>query len=127
MKEEVVTLKESERSFQFKKNYVKMRSKGMSVRDIAKYHHIAETYAYKLIQQLAERLKIPYESLLNRPHCAHIMIGSAEKVHPVKRTDFSDFDKVFLEKVKMYEKTLSHTDKVLKEWPIMPKELGGCE
>ena len=75
-------------------------------------------------------MKIPYESLINRPHCTHIIMGSGKTVQPVKRVDFSGFEKDFREGTSAFDKTLNRMDKMLKEWPTMPAELGdlgGCQ
>ena len=122
-KKGVITLKQGERSFQFKKHYIQMRSEGMSVQKIADYYHLSQRHAYNLIHDLAEKMRIPYESLLNRPHCTHIIMGSGKTVQPVKRIDFSIFEKEFREEASAFEETLNHMDKVLKEWRIMPSEL----
>lgn len=115
-------MKQSERSFQFKKNYVEMRDRGMSVYEISDYYHLSCRHAYNLIRELADEIGVPYESLLNRPHCTHIVIGSA-KVQPVKRVDFSSFEKEFREGISMFDKTLNQMDRRLKEWPVMPEAL----
>ena len=50
-----------------------MRDGGKSVYEIADFYHLSYSYAYKLVRKLAERMGVPYESLLVRPHSAHIV------------------------------------------------------
>lgn len=116
-------MKPSERSFQFKKNYVEMRKSGKSVYEIAEIHHLSHRHAYKLIHDLADEMGVPYESLLNRPHSTHIMMGPSKMIKPVKRVDFSGFEKEFREGTSAFDRTLNQMDKVLEEWPAMPEDL----
>ena len=66
-------MKQSERSFQFTKNYICMRDGGKSVYEIADFYHLSYSYAYKLVRKLAEQMGIPYEFLLVCPHSTHIV------------------------------------------------------
>ena len=119
----VITLKQSERSFRFKKNYLVMREDGKSVQEIADYHNLSHGHAYKLIRELAEERGEPYESLLPQPHSAPIILGSGKLVEPVKPVDFSGFEQDFREGISSFDKTLYQMDKILKEWPAMPEDL----
>lgn len=100
-----------------------MRSEGKSVYEIADAHHLSHRHAYKLIHDLADEMGVPYESLLNHPHSAHIVMGSGKVMKPVKRVDFSGFEKEFREGASAFDKTLHQMDKILEEWPVMPEDL----
>ena len=120
-------MKQGERTFQFKKNYLKNREEGKTIREIADFYGLSHRYAYILIQKLADELKVPYESLLDRPHNPHVVIGSGKVVKPVKRVDFSGFEKASREGLSSIDKTLNEMDKVLKDWPSTPEISGGCK
>ena len=119
----VITLKRSERSLQFKKNYLAMREDGKTVREIANFYGLSRSQAYRLIHKLAEELRVDYDSLINQPHQPPIYLGSGKTVEPVKPVDFSAFQQEFRGTISQFDKTIYQMEKVLKEWPDMPADL----
>lgn len=119
----VITLKQSERSLQFKKNYQEMREDGKTVQEIADFYGLSRSQAYRLIRQLAEELGVTYDSLLSQPHHPPIYLGSSKTVEPVKPVDFSAFQQEFRGTISKFDKTIYQMEKVLKEWPEVPADL----
>lgn len=119
----VITLKQSERSLQFKKNYQEMREDGKTVQEIADFYGLSRSQAYRLIRQLAEELGVTYDSLLSQPHQPPIYLGSSKTVEPVKPVDFSAFQQEFRGTISKFDKTIYQMEKVLKEWPEVPADL----
>ena len=119
----VITLKRSERSLQFKKNYLAMREDGKTVREIADFYGLSHSYPYDLLRELAEELGVKYKSLINQPHQPPIYLGPGKEVEPVKPVDFSAFQQEFRGTISQLDKTIYQMEKVLKEWPEVPADL----
>lgn len=116
-------MKASERSLQFKKNYLALREKGLSVQEIAKTYSLSKGHAYELIRALATESGVSYESLLVQPHRAHIIMGSGKVVQPVKPVDPSGFQEESRSILSALDSTIYKMDKILTDWPAMPETL----
>ena len=116
-------MKASERSLQFKRNYLDLREKGLSVQEIAETYSLSKGHAYELIHVLAAEMGVPYESLLVRPHRAHIIMGSGRVVQPVKPVDPSGFQEESRSILSALDSTIYKMDKILTDWPAMPETL----
>ena len=105
----------SERSLQFKKNYLKLFGQGMSVAEIAEKYGVARCYAYSLIRQIADEVGVSYESLLYQPH-TNPQPGPRVIASPTKLADFSLLEEAqkILEFIE--EAIRSLEQQVIQEW-----------
>lgn len=115
-------MKQSERSFKFRKNYLNMRAEGMTVKEISGFYGISTRHAYNLLRKEAKELGISYESLIDRPHVPHLF-RSDQLVKPAEPVDFSGFEKNYRESLSSFDKTIYQMDKILEDWPVMPEDL----
>ena len=82
----------NERTLKMMENYPHhYYDEGMEPKEIAKLYNLSVTTVYSCLEEIAEKLGVPREELLKKPHDEHIM--GARNFEPVKPVDVSEFRK----------------------------------
>lgn len=108
--------KKSERSLQFKRNYLKFFNEGWMPKEIIEHFGLSLGHGYRLIRELAEELGVSHHDLLSEPHKDPLILGR-KSLSLVKTIDVSEFQKEFRSTISLMDKTNNAMEAVLKNWP----------
>lgn len=104
----------SERSLQFKKNYLKLFGQGMSVADIAEKYGVGRRHAYYLIRKIADESGVSYESLLYQPH-TNPQPGPRVIASPTRLADYSLLEEA-KESIVFLDEAIRSLNEQTKKW-----------
>ena len=106
-------MKENERTFQMKLNFMKHHRDGMTIPEIADHYNLSRRTVYRSLQSIADTNGVSRDALLKVPHAEH---AKYERefilVKPINVSDFRQKMEVMVEQMKA---TLASVDQAIEE------------
>ena len=108
---------QSERVKQMKKDFIKYRESGKTIKEIANIFGLTDRTVYLHLQDIADENNLSREELLFRVHKQHIRVSN-NKINEKEIIDIDEMKKDFNEMLKTSERIIKNIEETLETQQI---------